>query len=166
MYEYVKQTLSSSAATDKDAAAESHAATLPQETTSLIQQQQEKFPPHSAQAFYFSSNNPTLQRYYRFTASPLTPFCALHKRPVVDANGGGVTGLLRRSAVLPSHGTDPTGNWVLVSVGGRSGWARKRKRTGETGFVSVDTFRATEGWMGNHMFLLKGKIMLGSDGEW
>ena len=99
--------------------------------------------------FYFPSYNPTIQRYYRFTASPSTPFAALHKRPDSGgkrgadgrtANGGdagsqgggaggnqsGVTGLLRRSAVLPSHGTDPSGKWILVSVGGRSGWARKK----------------------------------------
>ena len=37
----------------------------------------------------------------------------------------GVTGLLRRSGVVPSHGTDRTGQWILVSVGGRSGWARR-----------------------------------------
>ena len=30
-------------------------------------------------------------------------------------------------------------------------------------FSEATTFRATEGWMGNHVFLLKGKIMLGSD---
>lgn len=144
-------------ATDSD---EQH----PQETTLLIPHESPSFSPHSAQAFYFPENNPTLQRYYRFTASPLTPFCALHKSPIADVNGGGVTGLLRRSAVLPSHGTDPRGNWVLVSVGGRSGWARKKRRSHETGFVTVETFRATEGWMGNHMFLCKGKIMLGSDG--
>jgi hypothetical protein len=35
------------------------------------------------------------------------------------------TGLLTRSMVLPSHGTDPSGRWILVSVGGRSGWARR-----------------------------------------
>jgi palmitoyltransferase ZDHHC9/14/18 len=177
MYDYVRKKLSSPTTTDasdNDAAA---AAVIEQqqahETTLLLPNDDDdntttttkKIPPHSAQAFYFSPDkNPTLQRYYRFTASPLTPFCALHKRPVVDVNGGGVTGLLRRSAVLPSHGTDATGNWVLVSVGGRSGWARKKQRAQETGFVSVDAFRATEGWMGNHMFLCKGKIMLGSDG--
>jgi hypothetical protein len=161
MYEYVKNKLSSPINGD-EGTEETTETTVPQETTSLIQQKPPL--PRSAQAFYFPPNNPTLQRYYRFTASPLTPFCALHKRPVVDTNGGGVTGLLRRSAVLPSHGTDPTGQWVLVSVGGRSGWARKQRRTGETGFVSVQDFRATEGWMGNHMFLCKGKIMLGSDG--
>lgn len=180
MYDYVRKKLSSPTTTSDndnqgavmiDSSVEQKQA---QETTLLIPNHNNTtttskeppiFPPHSAQAFYFSPNkNPTLQRYYRFTASPLTPFCALHKRPVVDANGGGVTGLLRRSAVLPSHGTDATGNWVLVSVGGRSGWARKKQQAHETGFVPVDTFRATEGWMGNHMFLCKGKIMLGSDG--
>lgn len=177
MYDYVRKKLSSPTTTDAsdtDAAAaavikqqEAHETTLllPNDDDDNTTTTTKKIPPHSAQAFYFSPDkNPTLQRYYRFTASPLTPFCALHKRPVVDVNGGGVTGLLRRSAVLPSHGTDATGNWVLVSVGGRSGWARKKQRAQETGFVSVDAFRATEGWMGNHMFLCKGKIMLGSDG--
>lgn len=143
-----------------------------EETTSLLVQKKHQQPLSKVQSFYFPSNNPTLQRYYRFTASPLTPFCALHKRPESSSSsssgggggGSGVTGLLRRSAVLPSHGTDVTGNWVLVSVGGRSGWARKRKHDGEAGFTAVSTFSATEGWMGNHMFLCRGKIMLGSDG--
>jgi len=31
------------------------------------------------------------------------------------------------------------------------------------GFTEANTFRATEGWMGNHVFLCNGKIMLGSD---
>jgi palmitoyltransferase ZDHHC9/14/18 len=140
-----------------------------EESTSLLGRlAQQKQQQSSAQAFYFPPENPTLQRYYRFTASPLTPFCALHKRPenTSGSGGGGVTGLLRRSAVLPSHGTDSSGRWVLVSVGGRSGWARKKTTTqGEqTGFSPVTSFRATEGWMGNHMFLCKGKLMLGSDG--
>lgn len=151
MYEYVKEALSSPV-NSGDGTEDSFATAQqqhPQETTSLLQQQDDdESPPPSAQAFYFPPNNPTLQTYYRFTASPLTPFCALHKRPAVESNGGGVTGLLRRSAVLPSHGTDPTGEWVLVSVGGRSGWARKKQRVGETGFVPVQDFRATEGWMG------------------
>ena len=84
----------------------------------------------NAYQFYFSSHNPTVQTYYRFTATSLTPFAALHTRPLDgpmsngSINGGGaadysgkmmsnmngkgssnVTGLLRRSAVLPSHGT-------------------------------------------------------------
>ena len=74
----------------------------------------------SLHQFFFPRYNPTIQRYYRFTTSPDTPFAALHKRP---GNGGagagagaggtstcstgntgsavnnsGVTGLLRRSA--------------------------------------------------------------------
>jgi DHHC palmitoyltransferase len=94
--------------------------------------------------------NPTVQRYYRFTTTTDTPMIALHKQPLNNDtgssntngyynnhnhnNGGseqyqsmGVTGLLRRSGVVPSHGTDPTGQWILVSVGGRSGWARRRQ---------------------------------------
>ena len=67
-----------------------------------------------------------------------------------------------RLAVVMERIPREIGCWS--SVGGRSGWARKKQRAQETGFVSVDTFRATEGWMGNHMFLCKGKIMLGSDG--
>jgi DHHC palmitoyltransferase len=99
---------------------------------------------------FFYHRNPTVQRYYRFTSSSLTPMIALHKRPItnhtvtgatINGNGStnnnnynasssstttaGVTGLLRRSGVVPSHGTDPTGEWILVSVGGRSGWARR-----------------------------------------
>lgn len=116
----------------------------------------------TVQSYYFPKKNPTIQRYYRFTASPTSPFAALHKRPGSN-DAGGVTGLLRRSAVLPSHGTDPSGDWILVSVGGRSGWARKRRSTTTGGFVVARQFQGTEGWMGNHVFLFNGRIMLGSD---
>lgn len=126
----------------------------------------------TAKEFYFNPANPSVQRYYRFTSTPLTPIAALHKRPSSNtpsnhtnqSQGGGVTGLLRRSAVVPSHGTDHTGKWILVSVGGRSGWARKQSFSNQAaGFLPAPTFRATEGWMGNHAFLCQGKIMLGSD---
>jgi DHHC palmitoyltransferase len=118
--------------------------------------------------YYFTPNNPTVQRYYRFAATPITPIVALHKQPG-SANSAiissGVTGLLRRSAVVPSHGTDATGDWILVSVGGRSGWARKKRPEQHfSGFTLAESFAATEGWMGNHSFLCRGKIMLGSDG--
>ncbi len=229
----------------------------------------------SVDDLYFPTINPTVQAYYRFTVTPLTPFAVLHTRPLdgpmsgqtqgaaqdhndVDSmhnhngtmpplggNNSNVTGLLRRSAVLPSHGTDPSGNWILVSVGGRSGWARKHHFSFHSGhggarsnsnsnsngdmnmngsggddddgsskamnggdyggtnththththdsvnsrdttehasnvtssyqnnthsqqpqpasFAKAGTFRATEGWMGNQIFLWKGKVMLGSD---
>lgn len=126
----------------------------------------------TAKEFYFAPGNATVQRYYRFTSTPLAPIAALHKRPSSNtpcnqtnqSQGGGVTGLLRRSAVVPSHGTDRTGEWILVSVGGRSGWARKKSPSNQAaGFLPAPTFRATEGWMGNHAFLCQGKIMLGSD---
>jgi hypothetical protein len=117
--------------------------------------------------FYFTANNPTVQRYYKFAATPITPIVALHKKPGTGNAAiitSGVTGLLRRSAVVPSHGTDPSGDWILVSVGGRSGWARKKMPEQHfSGFSLSETFHATEGWMGNHAFLCKGKIMLGSD---
>ncbi len=159
-----------------------------------------KNPPRrpSPNEFYFPLTNPTIQTYYRFTVTPLTPFAVLHTRPLdgpmaasssnnnngtnkqhngeSHTNNKDVTGLLRRSAVLPSHGTDPSGKWILVSVGGRSGWARKRDLTqipnhhhyqpqtaATSGFDHVDTFQANEGWMGNHVFFCNGKIMLGSD---
>ena len=105
----------------------------------------------TATDFYY--NNPAKpQRYYRFTSTKATPFIALYKRPLEtysnqnDSNNGNTsttagrtkqqqhqsqnpqndtTGLLTRSMVLPSHGTDPSGRWILVSVGGRSGWARR-----------------------------------------
>lgn len=117
--------------------------------------------------YYFTPNNPTVQRYYRFAATPITPIVALHKQPG-SANSAiissGVTGLLRRSAVVPSHGTDVSGDWILVSVGGRSGWARKKRPEQHfSGFTLAESFGATEGWMGNHSFLCGGKIMLGSD---
>ena len=111
--------------------------------------------------------NPTIQRYYRFTATPLTPIAALHKRPLssssntpmgnTTASAAGVTGLLRRSAVVPSHGLDTTGKWILVSVGGRSGWARRKtsnnnnNHPGEiitAGFAPVDEFVAKDAWVG------------------
>ena len=117
----------------------------------------------SVQSFFFPKENPTIQRYYKFSATPMTPFAALHKRPGAG-DAGGVTGLLRRSAVLPSHGTDPSGDWILVSVGGRSGWARRRRKVGDVGnFRMVKDFKAIEGWMGNHIFACGGKLMLGSD---
>ncbi|KAG7372899.1 DHHC palmitoyltransferase [Nitzschia inconspicua] len=132
---------------------------------------------------YFDKvRNPTVQRYYRFEATPITPIVALHKTPGNTTttnnnnnnnmnnnntvnNTGGVTGLLRRSAVVPSHGTDPSGEWILVSVGGRSGWARKKQPHQHfSGFTLATTFRASEAWMGNHAFCCcHGKCMLGSD---
>lgn len=153
----------------------------------------------TVEQFYFPPVNPTIQAYYRFTVTPLTPFAALHTRPLdgpmsiqqqspdIDPNvqPPTVSGLLRRSAVLPSHGTDPSGNWILVSVGSRSGWAKKSLFTPYTNehteeqtslaqdsnqhgansatFTKANTFQAREGWMGNQVFLLKGKLMLGSD---
>jgi hypothetical protein len=123
--------------------------------------------PPSVNELYFTPNNPTVQRYYRFSATPITPIVALHKKPGTGNSAiihSGVTGLLRRSAVVPSHGTDETGDWILVSVGGRSGWARKKEPYQHfSGFTLAETFNATEGWMGNHAFLCKGKLMLGSD---
>jgi hypothetical protein len=123
--------------------------------------------PPSVHDFYFTSSNPTVQRYYRFTATPITPIVALHKKPGSGNSAiitSGVTGLLRRSAVVPSHGTDASGQWILVSVGGRSGWARKKLPEQHfSGFTLAEHFQATEGWMGNHSFLCKGKLMLGSD---
>lgn len=139
----------------------------------------------SVTEFFFPPNNPTIQRYYRFRATPLTPIVALHKRPLApphvphhhqamsyqyanNPNHNGVTGLLRRSAVVPSHGTDRTGDWILVSVGGRSGWARKMPEGGggsgtPAGFSLATDFVAADAWMGNHSFFCGGKIMLGSD---
>ena len=135
----------------------------------LLQQQQQQQRPPTVNEYYFSPNNPTVQRYYRFTSTPLTPIAALHKRPSTGpttpgsdpaAGGGGVTGLLRRSAVVPSHGTDATGQWILVSVGGRSGWARKKSPQHHyAGFTPAETFAATEGWMGNHAFLCQGMVV-------
>jgi hypothetical protein len=123
--------------------------------------------PPSVNELYFTSNNSTVQRYYRFSATPITPIVALHKKPGTRNSAiitSGVTGLLRRSAVVPSHGTDETGDWILVSVGGRSGWARKKLPEQHfSGFTLAKRFAASEGWMGNHIFLCKGKIMLGSD---
>lgn len=110
----------------------------------------------SLESYFFPHDNPTIQRYYRFEATPLTPVVALYKRPHTDS---GVTGLLRRSAVIPSHGTSEN-DWILVSVGGRSGWAR-RHPSGP--FQPADTFIAHQAWMGNHAFLFNGKCMLGSD---
>lgn len=116
----------------------------------------------TVQEFFFPIHNPTIQRYYRFTSTAFTPIAALHKRPTLGQ--AGVTGLLRRSAVVPSHGTDQTGQWILVSVGGRSGWARKQGSTSDFAtFTPADSFVAHEAWMGNHAFVWGGRIMLGSD---
>ena len=115
------------------------------------------------------------------------------------------TGLLTRSMVLPSHGTDPSGRWILVSVGGRTGWARRSELHPTTTssnyhgdddetttcppcpssknnrptsasaqllpgeepptFKLARKFLVREGWMGNHVFLCNGRIMLGSDAQ-
>ena len=124
--------------------------------------------PPTATEFYFDhERNPSIQRYYRFRSTPLTPVAALYKRPGTSTatnttnaapSAGGVTGLLRRSAVVPSHGMDSSGEWVLVSVGGRSGWANRGRI-----FEPATQFTAAEAWMGNHAFFLRGKLMLGSD---
>lgn len=124
------------------------------------------------------SHSSVPQHYYRFTSSTMNPFSALRKVP---DPGGQVTGLLRRSAVLPSHGTDPSGRWVLVSVGGRNGWAKRRILSNRNaggdggghhhnfsamvagGFEPAHAFRQYEAWMGNHSFLCNGRVMLGSD---
>jgi len=129
--------------------------------------------PPSPYDLYFNNRNPTVQRYYRFNATPITPIVALHKKPGASSSNrqsnaavvtSGVTGLLRRSAVVPSHGTDVSGDWILVSVGGRSGWARKKSpRQHFSGFTLAEKFASTEGWMGNHAFACGGKLMLGSD---
>jgi len=131
----------------------------------------------------------TTTHYYRFTSTTLTPFIAIYKKPPAFPTDSqltgeqGVTGLLRRTAVLPSHGVDESGSYVLVSVGGRSGWARKQfgKKgleipPSQAGLVKVSptemrcisddsqsSFPVMAGWMGNHVFLCKGRIMLGSD---
>lgn len=161
-------------------------------------------PNPTANELFFSDANPTVQAYYRFTVTPQHPFAVLYTRPqdgpmaapsdqISQTNeapsmasnststNADITGLLRRSAVLPSHGTDPSGNWILVSVGGRSGWARrnqldkvvpsegatssstKNSSSHHATFTLAPTFRGTEGWMGNQIFLFQGKIMLGSD---
>lgn len=151
----------------------------------------------SAQDFYFPKNintndatpsipTSTIQRYYRFTSSPLTPIAALHKRPASSSSGGttttaagGVTGLLRRSAVVPSHGTnnaddnDTTGtgnSWILVSVGGRSGWARRanpvHNNTGtyQTGSTSSSTAVNGNGSSSNHDAAAHGNSSSGGGG--
>jgi len=175
--------------------------------------QQHQGPVTPADFYYNISANPTVQRYYRFTASKATPFIALYKRPLEtypghhtennqkNANNNNnattqqqppnpqndTTGLLTRSMVLPSHGTDPSGRWILVSVGGRTGWARRcalqqihnsgntnapctnsltlAQQLGEEPptFKLANEFRVKEGWMGNHVFLCNGRVMLGSD---
>ena len=151
---------------------------------------------------YFYPPGSSVQRYYRFESTPLTPMIALYRRPLEaypdgagcdgttaggDASGlppagpgdrTNTTGLLTRSMVLPSHGTDPTGRWVLVSVGGRSGWARRSAPAEDGGggggagssagaeppsFRSAPSFRGGEAWTGNHVFLCGGRAMLGSD---
>eukprot|EP00814_Leptocylindrus_danicus_P001348 CAMPEP_0116045802 /NCGR_PEP_ID=MMETSP0321-20121206/27853_1 /TAXON_ID=163516 /ORGANISM="Leptocylindrus danicus var. danicus, Strain B650" /LENGTH=520 /DNA_ID=CAMNT_0003527241 /DNA_START=28 /DNA_END=1591 /DNA_ORIENTATION=+ len=109
--------------------------------------------------------NTTTTRYYRFTSSVLNPFAALHKIP---ERGGQVTGLLAE-----------------VRYYGRSGWARRKQLIGSSsnstnnsnlsiqsnlseasaigGFEPAPEFRQLEAWMGNHVFLCNGRVMLGSD---
>jgi DHHC palmitoyltransferase len=138
----------------------------PQESTRLLATAQDASVTQliTVQDFHFPPSNPTIQRYYRFTPGPLATFAALHKRPG-QSDAGSVAGVLHRAAVVPSHGTDRSGDWILVSVGGRSGWARKRRtNTAVGGFVLARQFQGFESWTGNHMFLCGGKIMMGSDG--
>ena len=127
------------------------------ETSSLLEADTDHFvdavsESNQTHQFFFAPQNPTLQTYYRFTSSALTPIAALHRRP---GDPSGVTALLRRSAVVPSHGTQEENGkkWVLVSIGGRSGWVQ--------GLEPAKTFTASEAWMGNHIFV--GRLMLGSD---
>jgi len=158
----------------------------PSESTSLLngesstRDEEEVSPPEppkptdtknpSVNEFFFPKGNQSIQRYYQFKASPATPLAALHNRPDADASdvcnptGRGVTGVLRRSAIVPSHGMDESRTHILVSVGGRSGWARIQTAGSELApFRPADTFVSRDAWMGNHSFQCKGKVMLGSD---
>ena len=117
------------------------ATSIQQQRCTVIQQDDKPITPTS---FYYNPIlNPTIQRYYKFTSTKSTPFIALYKRPLEiypestlteheiliqrqyqnkpgsKGNQSDTTGLLTRSMVLPSHGTDPSGKWILVSVGGR-----------------------------------------------
>jgi palmitoyltransferase ZDHHC9/14/18 len=122
---------------------------------------------------------PTME-FYNFNCTKETPFTALFKFPLgqlpPNQHSQQCTGLLRRSAVLPSHQID--GDWVLVSVGGRSGWAKRRCKSnsqillptypeeGGSGGALLDPvskFTWVHLWMGNHIFWFGGKLMLGSD---
>jgi len=114
---------------------------IQQQRCTVIQSDNKPITPTS---FYYNPTlNPTIQRYYKFTSTKSTPFIALYKRPLEiypestlteheiliqrqyqnkpgsKGNQSDTTGLLTRSMVLPSHGTDPSGKWILVSVGGR-----------------------------------------------
>lgn len=149
----------------------------------------------------------TVQRYYRFQVTSETPTLSLYQRPAGSGrkDGGGacedppapwldnvVTAMIRRSVVLASHGTDETGQWILVSVGGRSGWVRKQEAVSgpfddksivpvssscashqasaccswgiDGGYMTLTTdFVAYEAWLGNHQFYFQGRLMLGPD---
>lgn len=115
-----------------------------QRCTVIQQSDNDNNKPITPTSFYYNpTHNPTIQRYYKFTSTKSTPFIALYKRPLETypestlteheiliqrqyqnkpgskGNQSDTTGLLTRSMVLPSHGTDPSGKWILVSVGGR-----------------------------------------------
>ena len=109
-----------------------------------------------------SSSSPCNMDFYKFNCTKDTPFTALYKQPLgvvhqpaSSSQQQQCTGLLRRSAVLPSHQSD--GDWVLVSVGGRSGWASTNN------LQKIFKFKWIHLWMGNHIFWCGGKLMLGSD---
>lgn len=125
------------------------------------------------------SMTPTME-FYKFNCTKETPFTALFKFPLgqlpPNQHSQQCTGLLRRSAVLPSHQIE--GDWVLVSVGGRSGWAKRRcspntqmllptyPEEGGSGGALLDPvskFTWVHLWMGNHIFWFGGRLMLGSD---
>jgi hypothetical protein len=151
------------------------------------------------------SSSSSMMQYYKFTVSKSSPFTALYKRPpssaidgtdtpsVISSMSAGAstyqpqqcTGLLRRSAILPAHQSNLSndkGEWVLVNVGGRSGWARReasynhgnginnrrnhtstisrapsdlhQSQGGQGGYLHrTYTFQWKELWMGNHIFL-------------
>jgi len=116
-----------------------------------------------------------LRPRYRFVPSRLHPFIPLRTEPpppvaAAAADRSKVRGLLKRLTVVPSHGMDATGEWVLISVGGQSGWARRHAGlSGDRGMAPVATLERTteyaprEAWIGNHVFLCGGKVVMGSD---
>mmetsp|Transcript_9612 Transcript_9612/g.21352 ORF Transcript_9612/g.21352 Transcript_9612/m.21352 type:complete len:494 (-) Transcript_9612:775-2256(-) len=110
---------------------------------------------------------------YRFDPTHIHPFIPLRTAPPAAPGlaGGKVRGLLKRTTVVPSHGIDATGEWILISIGGQNGWARRSPPREENDVLQPvatmerlrDKYWPREGWTGNHVFLCSDRIMMGSD---
>jgi len=69
----------------------------------------------------------------------------------------------RSSNATGTFATTPTKHYPLEQSYQSSGSNIASVLSPPGAFSEAKAFRATEGWMGNHVFLCRGKVMLGSD---